>query len=114
MGVLTIIFLLMIILAVRSRLKFSAKSISLDDARRNMTYVRSLGILAFVVGVFGQLLGLYQAFDAIQEAGDVSPGLLMGGLKISMITSLYGAFILICGLVLSLILDSGMRKNAED
>lgn len=112
MGVLTIIFLLTIIQAVRTRIRFSSGILELETARRMISYVRSLGILAFVVGVFGQLIGLFQAFEAIQAAGGVSQQMLLGGLRVTLITPLYGTLILIVSLVLWLILDMGLKSQS--
>ncbi len=55
--------------------------------------IKSIGLLAMVLGIFGQLIGLFDAFKIIEVMGTVSPTMLMGGLKISMITTLYGVFI---------------------
>lgn len=111
MGVLTIIFLLAIVQSIRTKIVFPSKSSDQVLARKNMTYIRSLGILAFVVGVLGQLIGLYQAFGAIQVAGDVSPTLLANGLRVSMLTTMYGTLIFIVCLVLWLALDTGMKSK---
>lgn len=91
MGILTIILVALIATAVYSLIKIkrdvsSSKSVSL---------VKEIGIFGFVFGIFGQFLGLYQAFTAIEAAGDVSPALLAGGLKVSMITTLYGMTIFV-------------------
>ena len=114
MGLLTILFLLLIIQAVRTRTRFTSGLLDVETARRMLGYVRSLGILAFVVGVFGQLIGLFQAFEAIQAAGGVSPEMLIGGLRVSLITTLYGTLILIVGLILWLILDSGLNSGSSE
>ncbi|MEQ9405788.1 MAG: MotA/TolQ/ExbB proton channel family protein [Cyclobacteriaceae bacterium] len=56
----------------------------------DLDLIKSIGLFALVFGIFGQLLGLFQAFQSIEMAGTVSPALLVGGLKVSMITTLYG------------------------
>ncbi len=53
------------------------------------------GSFAAVWGILGQGLGIYQALYAIQMAGDISPALIMGGIKVSMIAPLYGILILL-------------------
>ena len=57
------------------------------------------GSLAIVTGILAQAIGLFQAFNIIQEAGDISPSLIYGGFKVSMITSLYGTFIFVFSLI---------------
>lgn len=49
-----------------------------------------LGSFAFLWGVLGQVIGIMQAMDAIQEAGDISVGLIAGGFKVSLIAPVYG------------------------
>lgn len=52
--------------------------------------VREAGLLALALGVLGQLIGLFEAFKAIEAMGNVSPAMLAGGLKVSSITTIYG------------------------
>ena len=57
------------------------------------------GSLAIVSGFLGQAIGLLMAFNAIEVAGDISPALVAGGLKVSMIAPMYGTFIFIFSLI---------------
>ncbi|WP_299580691.1 MotA/TolQ/ExbB proton channel family protein [uncultured Sunxiuqinia sp.] len=57
------------------------------------------GSLAMVTGFLGQAIGLIMAFDAIEVAGDISPSLVAGGLKVSMITPVYGTILFILSLI---------------
>jgi len=61
--------------------------------------------------VLGQLIGLFSAFSAIESAQDVSPAIIAGGLKISMITSLTGIFIYLLSIVLWFFLDLWYHKK---
>jgi len=94
MGLLTLIFLVLIIVTIFS-FAFIAKNRGNEESKiKNLfSYVKNIGLFGLVIGIFGQLIGLYEAFGAIQQMGDVSPALLAGGLKVSMITTLYGVFI---------------------
>lgn len=85
MGILTLILLLMIYAAVRNGC------------------VKELGLLALAVGFMGQLLGLFGAFEGIEQMGGVSQAMLAGGLKISSITSIYGLLIYIVGLLIQIV-----------
>lgn len=67
--------------------------------------VKGIGLLAIITGVLGQLIGLFSAFEAIQNMGSVSPALLAGGLKVSMITTIYGAMIYLVSVILGLLLN---------
>ncbi len=85
MGILTLILLLMIYAAVRNGC------------------VKELGLLALAVGFMGQLLGLFGAFEGIEQMGGVSQAMLAGGLKVSSITSIYGLLIYIVGLLIQIV-----------
>ena len=59
-----------------------------------------IGSFAFLFGLLGQIMGLYNALTAIQAAGDISPALMAGGLKMSLLAPLYGfVLLLISGVV---------------
>ncbi len=66
-------------------------------------WVKEFGILALTFGILGQIIGLYSAFSAMEQAPDVSPSMLAGGLKVSTITTLYGFLIFIVSLVIRII-----------
>ncbi len=71
------------------------------------------GSLAIVTGFLGQAIGLISAFDAVQVAGDVSPKLLAGGLKVSMIVPIYGTILFILSLIFWGILRGKYIRNKE-
>ncbi|MCA6074332.1 MotA/TolQ/ExbB proton channel family protein [Fulvivirga sedimenti] len=114
MGLLTIEFILVIVVAVRTMIKYSGDALSYAEAQKTLGYVRSLGLLAFVTGIFGQLIGLYDAFTAIQEIESVSPAMLAGGLRVSLITTLYGTFILMISLILWMVLDNRLKSKSVE
>ena len=62
--------------------------------------VKQLGLLALAVGVLGQMIGLFGAFEAIESVGGVSQPMLAGGLKVSSITTIYGLLIYVISLLL--------------
>lgn len=68
--------------------------------RRMNSVVLQLGILAFFLGILSQAMGLMQAFQVIQQVGDVSPALLAGGLYVSLIAPVWGLIILTVAWVL--------------
>ena len=42
------------------------------------------------LGFMGTVVGLVQSFDSIQAAGDISPALVAGGIKVALLTTLMG------------------------
>lgn len=67
-------------------------------------WVKETGIAALVVGIFWTVLGWLQAADFIQGVdGDVSPNILAGGIKVSLIPVLYGLIVYFVSLILRVI-----------
>ena len=77
-----------------------------DDKQllQSIQWLKSLGTLGLVVGVLGQLIGLFSAFSVIETSQGISPTMLASGLKVSMITTLYGLIIYITYILFSMIL----------
>ena len=45
------------------------------------------------LGFLGTVIGMIQAFDAIQAAGDISPNVVAGGMKVALITTVGGLIV---------------------
>ena len=45
------------------------------------------------LGFLGTVIGMIQAFDAIQAAGDISPNIVAGGMKVALITTVGGLIV---------------------
>lgn len=96
MGILTIILIVMVALAVYIFVQRGKEG----ESRPPISFVKEVGIFGLVFGIFSQFVGLYQAFNAIEQMGSVSPAMLFSGLKVSSITTLYGFIICIIGWLL--------------
>lgn len=67
-------------------------------------WVKEIGLGALVAGVFASLLGLFQVFDVVQLFGDeVTFPILCGGLKVDLITVLYGLIVYFLSLIIRVI-----------
>ncbi len=66
-------------------------------------WIKEIGLLALSIGILGQIIGLYGAFQGIEQMGQVSQQIMAGGLKVSSITTMYGLLIYIISLILRLI-----------
>ena len=42
------------------------------------------------LGFLGTVIGMVQAFDDIQAAGDISPTVVAGGMKVALLTTIFG------------------------
>ncbi len=66
-------------------------------------WVKEIGLIALMTGILGTVLGMMGAADSIHAAGDVSQGLLWMGIKIALITTLYGMVIYVVSLVIRIV-----------
>lgn len=112
MGILTILLVILLAITVCFLLSIgSGKATGSDSFRHRLTYLKSLGLFTLITGILGQLIGLMTAFSAIERAGDISPAILAGGLKISMITTLYGISIYMLSILIWFLLDLWLHKK---
>jgi len=86
-----IILILILSIAIQKFiLYFGKKGPSVMPFLRSHQFILFLGIFSFVWGTFTQLLGIVQALNAIIEAADVSPQLLLNGIRNSFKSPLFG------------------------
>ena len=64
-----------------------------------MSWIGLFIALSPMLGFMGTVVGMIEAFDAIQAAGDISPTLVAGGIKVALLTTLLG---LIAAVILQL------------
>ena len=65
---------------------------SLLSARleRGCSWIRLFIAIAPSLGFLGTVIGMVMAFDQIQEAGDISPTIVAEGMKVALITTIFG------------------------
>ncbi len=51
--------------------------------------------IAPMLGFMGTVIGMIQAFDKIAEVGDISPAIVAGGIKIALLTTVFGLIVAI-------------------
>ncbi|PTM08706.1 MAG: hypothetical protein DA407_07435 [Bacteroidetes bacterium] len=75
------------------------------QSKKMMRLTAEVGLLGLVIGFLASILGLIQAFDAVEGiGGEISPALLAGGIKVSFLTILFGTFTFIVSRIGLLIL----------
>ena len=112
MGILTILLVIVFAISVYFTVMiFSGKASEKKNFKHQLTYLKSLGLFTMITGILGQLIGLMMAFTAIEAAIDISPAIMAGGLKVSMITTLYGIFINLFSILIWFILDLWYHKK---
>ncbi len=113
MGLLTALLIIMLAWAIYHFLPVLLHKETGKNTALRLKHIRTIGSFALVTGILAQLIGLYSAFSAVEQMGGVSPAMLMGGLKVSMITTLYGLVIYLLSLLIWFIADHILYKKAK-
>ena len=71
--------------------------VEMGRLERGLIWISLFISLGPMLGFFGTVIGMVQAFDAIAAAGDISPNIVAAGMKVALITTVGG---LIVGMVL--------------
>lgn len=82
------IFVVILIIIALSVLSFRKK----EENSKYVSLLASFGWFALAWGYMGRTFGLIMAFDKIAAAGEVTPTLMAGGLKMALIGPLMGLF----------------------
>lgn len=61
----------------------------------NLSWIALFIALSPMLGFLGTVVGMVAAFDAIEAAGDISPTVVAGGMKIALITTVFGLIVAI-------------------
>ena len=61
----------------------------------NLTWIGLFIALAPSFGFLGTVVGMVQAFDDIEVAGDISPTVVAGGMKVALLTTIFGLVVAI-------------------
>ena len=106
MGMLSIVFLAVLVLSFTT-----GKAIMSEGKSNGLSYIKSLGFFAFVLGMLGQFLGLFRAFEVIGQGMEISPQIFAMGLKISSISSIYGMIIFLISYLLWFVLKTAVERK---
>lgn len=97
---------------------YNSKQPNQEKLLRKIGYGKSMGLFALVTGIFGQMIGLYNMFDVIEEVtlkGDeVKSALIFGGIKVTMICTFYGILIYLFSLLLWFIANLIIEKKTNN
>lgn len=82
-------------------------SIEMSFLERGLVWLSLFISIAPMLGFTGTVIGMVEAFDAIEQAGDISPSLVAGGIKVALLTTLFG---LIVAIILQLFYNYATSK----
>jgi biopolymer transport protein ExbB len=74
-------------------------SVQIAQMESGLVWIGLFIALSPMLGFMGTVVGMVSAFDSIQAAGDISPTLVAGGIKVALLTTLAG---LIAAVILQL------------
>lgn len=67
----------------------------MSQLESGLSWIQLFISIAPMLGFLGTVIGMIGAFDAIQAAGDISPNVVAGGIKIALITTVGGLIVAI-------------------
>jgi biopolymer transport protein ExbB len=91
--------------------------VEMGKLERGLIWISLMISLGPMLGFFGTVVGMVFAFDDIEKAGDISPNIVAGGMKVALITTVGG---LIVGMVLQVLYNylvskiDGLVNTMED
>ncbi|HUW05246.1 MAG TPA: MotA/TolQ/ExbB proton channel family protein [Williamwhitmania sp.] len=68
-------------------------SVQMGRMESGLTWISLFITLSPMLGFLGTVVGMIGAFDNIQAAGDISPALVAGGIKVALITTVGGLIV---------------------
>ena len=60
---------------------------------KNCSWITLFIAMAPSLGFLGTVIGMVMSFDEIQQKGDISPTIVAGGMKVALITTIYGILV---------------------
>lgn len=89
MSIILICLLLSIFFTVKS--VFNIKT-NIETSKKMLKLISVSGSLGLAIGVMGAFIGLITAFDVIEASGGAEPTIIAGGLKVALLSPLFGLF----------------------
>jgi biopolymer transport protein ExbB len=80
-------------LDVVERSVISYGSVQASNLEKNLSWITLFIAMSPSLGFLGTVIGMVQAFDDIQKAGDISPNVVAGGMKVALITTIFGIIV---------------------
>ncbi len=82
------------------------------ETSRSISLISSVSLFALVWGFLGQLVGLIGAFDSIESYDNISPAILAGGIKVSILSPAFGMVVFLIARIAIIILQLKKKNQA--
>ena len=70
-------------------------TVQVSNMEKGCSWIRMFIAVAPSLGFLGTVIGMVMAFDRIQTAGDISPTIVAEGMKVALITTIFGIIVAI-------------------
>ena len=70
-------------------------SVQMGLLEKGLVWISLFIALSPMFGFLGTVVGMVQAFDRIEAAGDISPTVVAGGIKVALLTTVFGLIVAI-------------------
>ncbi len=90
-------FMSLILTCLLISIYFIAKSLlniksNVEISKKMLKHISDSGTLGLALGVMGAFIGLITAFDVLEATGEADPSIIAGGLKVALLSPLFGLF----------------------
>jgi hypothetical protein len=109
MHVISLLGILMLAITIWKIIGLTKKS-SVD--LKWLDLIKMAGMLALAIGFMSQIIGIVQALEAIREAADVSPQIVMTGATISFYAPIWGFMVFIFAMMIYFILKEVIKSKS--
>ncbi len=89
MSLILVCLLLSIYFIVKSLLNIKT---NVDISKKMLKHISDSGTLGLTLGIMSAFLGLIGAFDILEASGQAEPSIIAGGLKVALLSPLFGLF----------------------
>ena len=91
------LFMSLVLICLLISIYFTVKSLlniktNIEISKKMLKHISDSGTLGLALGVMGAFLGLITAFDVLEASGEAEPSIVAGGLKVALLSPLFGLF----------------------
>tara|TARA_B100000768_G_scaffold65641_1_gene63100 strand:- start:288 stop:701 length:414 start_codon:yes stop_codon:yes gene_type:complete len=92
-----VLFMSLILICLLISIYFLVKSLlniktNIKISKKMLKHISDSGTLGLAIGVMGSFIGLITAFDTLEASGAAEPSIFAGGLKVTLLSTLFGLF----------------------
>jgi hypothetical protein len=91
------LFMSLVLVCLLLSIYFLVKSLvniktNIEISKKMLKHISDSGTLGLAFGVTGAFIGLITAFDVLEATGEANPSIIAGGLKVALLSPLFGLF----------------------